>query len=70
MKQPFIMYEGEKYPVLSIDWYEDGNVCHVTFKDSKRVHRSAFKKESWNVEGFDEHGILHLDLEKAMIPND
>ena len=70
MKQPFIMYEGEMYPVESIDWYESGNVSHVSFKDAKRVLRSAFKKELWNVEGYDEHGNLHLDLEKALIPND
>lgn len=63
--RPTILYKGEEYPVSSASWNEYGELAHVSFEDENRNHHVAFRKLSFEVDGYN-NGVLNLDLEKCV----
>lgn len=67
MKQPTIEVDGIQHPVSSIEWFRTGRLCSASFHDAQGKHQMAFnvwRKDE--AEGFDEMGLLHLDLDKKL----
>lgn len=69
MKQPTIIYEGGKIPVESLRWNDDGVISYVSFMGADNAHHVAFRKGELDIEGYNDNGILHMDLEKALAHN-
>ena len=67
MKQPYILYKGEKNKITSIDWHE-GKLISVSFKDGDGHFHTAFQSSPLYSPGR-HSGILHLDL-KRLVKNE
>ena len=67
MKRPTIEVEGMEYPVSSIEWFRNGRLCSVSFYDAQGKHQMAFDlSHKTEIEGFDDRGLLHVDLNKRL----
>ncbi len=65
--RPTILYKGKEYPLESINWFErSGRISHVTFTDDNGDYHVAHNKNSYDPDGYNTHGNLHLDLEKRV----
>lgn len=65
MKRATIEVEGIEYPVTSASWNEDGSLHYVTFRKDLELE-TAFMPYSWSKEGYQDHGVYHLDLTKRV----
>lgn len=63
--RPTILFEGKEILVDSIHW-NDGGIGFVGFMKESGKYETAFQKFNWEQDGYNDRGILRLDLEKCV----
>lgn len=65
LNRPTILFEGKEIPVDSIHW-NDGGISFVGFMKESGKFETAFQRLHWEKDGYNDRGILRLDLEDCV----
>ncbi|UYM81098.1 hypothetical protein OF848_12140 [Heyndrickxia coagulans] len=79
MKQPVLNVNGKRFKIHSINWYKNGQICHISvfmngesktiFNDDASIFKYGIVFDGETEDSYSQHYMLDLSQE-GMITND